>query len=55
MKKELKQYLSKKNLEKNTKIEIFPNFFRNSLAVDMFRDTLPPQLLVRIKYQCFFL
>ena len=54
-KKELKQYLSKKKFrEKNTKIEIFPNFFRNSLAVDMFRDTLPPQLLSSDQISMFF-
>ena len=54
-KKELKQYLSKKKFrEKNTKIKIFSNFFRNSLAVDMFRDTLPPQLLSSDQISMFF-
>tara|TARA_B110001450_G_scaffold74078_1_gene70530 strand:+ start:2451 stop:3611 length:1161 start_codon:yes stop_codon:yes gene_type:complete len=54
-KKEIEKYLSKKKLDiiyKKTKFS--KNFFRNGLATDMFRDTLPPQLLSSDQISMFF-
>ncbi len=54
-KKEIEKYLSNKKLNIDyQKIEFSKNFFRNGLATDMFRDTLPPQLLSSDQISMFF-
>ena len=54
-KKEIEKYLSNKKLILvNKKIKFSKNFFRNGLDVDMFRDTLPPQLLSSDQISMFF-
>ncbi len=55
-KSEVDQFINNKK-KKNIVVrnnKFFKNFFRNGLAVDMFRDTLPPQLLSSDQISMFF-
>ncbi len=51
----IKEYLSNKNFDLNTRPKTyFKNFFRNRLAIDLLRDTLPKDLLSADQVSMYF-
>ena len=44
-KEEVKKFIKKKYTKKINEVKFTSNFFRNQLSVDLFRDTIPPQIL----------